>query len=430
MKKSKLLVLAAMTALTLVGCGGGNNSGKGGELPSGGKEVDVSTETGKTTLKERLNNTVKAYGELNLESFGVKESVSGVNLEVKASADATQSLGIKADAELAVKNVGETVEGKFAKNADGNMDASVVLNGTSGSLSLKGSVTTPDPTTTAEEPKYETTKFDASLNVGSIEVGAYLSGSKVYADLSNSGIDKFVTGLDTFANDLLGDLSKNAMFGALLPMLLSSLDVPFISFSEEGNASFAFKSALDAEFEELGGRKLYVDTGAAVEFPDLKVEGEVEGLDEAVETIAALAEQKIGLSFKTYDKGGYGFQLALTKDSVKTLVAAYAGAEFDASVIDQYLDKLSLKADIYFNDKCLLESAGLSLDIAAKFSAEGEAAAAMELPFDSLNVTASLQGKSELKVSYNDVKVNFPSFADYKEAKLVEEMQEEVVEED
>ena len=53
MKKSKLLVLAAMTALTLVGCGGGNNSGKGGELPSGGKEVDVSTETGKTTLKER-----------------------------------------------------------------------------------------------------------------------------------------------------------------------------------------------------------------------------------------------------------------------------------------------------------------------------------------------------------------------------------------
>ena len=430
MKKSKLLVLAAMTALTLVGCGGGDSGAKGGQLPSGGKEVDVSTETGKATLKERLDNTVKAYGELKLESIGVKSVTSGINANVKVNADMSETSGVKANAELAIKGVGATTEGKLSKSSEGNLDASILVNGTSGSLSLGGSLTTPLPQEKEGDPvKYETTKFNASLNVGSIEVGAYLSGDKVYADLSNGGIDKFVTGVDTFANDLLGDLSKNTTLGALLPYLLSSADLPFIKVSEEGAASFAFKSAFDAAFEGFGGRKIYVQAGSAIQFPSFAVEGEVEGLDEAVETIAALVEQKIGLSFKTYDKGGFGFQLSLTKDSIKTLAATYAGESFDASVIDKYLDKFSLNADVYFNDKCLLESAGLAIDASAKFNPTKEEMTEMELPFDSFSVTGSVQGKEEIKVSYNDAKVTFPSFADYKEVVLEDQSEPIFIEE-
>ena len=72
MKKSKFLVLAAMTALTLVGCG--ESGAKGNVLPSGGKEVDVSKEEGQNTLKQRLTNTVDAYAKLNLTS----ESLCGI----------------------------------------------------------------------------------------------------------------------------------------------------------------------------------------------------------------------------------------------------------------------------------------------------------------------------------------------------------------
>ena len=75
MKKSKLLVLAAFSALALTACGGNTNTGGKGELPSGGEAVDVKEEAGKEKVKERVNKVPAAYSKI--EGITLNENASG-----------------------------------------------------------------------------------------------------------------------------------------------------------------------------------------------------------------------------------------------------------------------------------------------------------------------------------------------------------------
>ena len=198
MKRTKLLVLTAMSALVLVGC----NKNKAGTLPSGGKDVDVTTEEGEKTLKDKLHETVEAYKNLKLDSASLTSTTSGVNAkaDIKATIEDVGDINLNAN----LKDFGAKVELKAARKAKAeneeydSLEASLVASTTGGKFSLSGSIPG------SEEGK--TAKVDASLSLKGAEVGAYITGDKLYLNAFNSGNEKFVTDADAFANNLYGQL--------------------------------------------------------------------------------------------------------------------------------------------------------------------------------------------------------------------------------
>ncbi len=413
MKKVKLVVLTAMAALTLAGC----NNDKTGSLPSGGKKVDVTTETGQATLKEKLRGAEKAYKELSFDSASLAASVSGVNLSANINAEA-ESIG-KFDLNANVKDAGGKLEAKLAKHAKGEsdqydyVDASLVAETTGGSVSIKGTVPG------AEQGK--TANLDASLNLKGAKYAAYLSGSKIYVDASAKGNADFINGLDKFGNDLLGQL-KDSVFGALLPYIIPE-DIPE-EILDRKDLKFTIADFYNAM---LPDKQVFIDMGAPVEWPAVSQEeaqpaaDEDDGLDEFVAQIAELAKQNIGFEFRTYDKSSFGFALAMNKESLINLVKAQSETEADANEaveqINKMIKKLSVSADVFFNKQGLLESAGVSFELDLKLDKEafGEDVGSA---FTTLDGAVSGKGSAKAELKYGGVKVSFPDFTNYKELKL------------
>lgn len=410
MKNIKLLVLTAMSALTLVGC----NGGKTGTLPSGGKKVDVTTEEGQATLKEKLSGVQKAYTALTFDSASLTSTTSDVNLSAKLNAEA-ESLGkITLDANL--KDFGAKAEAKVAKHAKGegeeydSVDASLSAKTTSGSLSVKGSL--------PGQKEGETAELDASVSLKGLDASAYLSGSKIYGDISASSNDKLVTDIDAFGNTLLGQL-KESMFGALLPYVLPD------GIPEELFNKAELKLTL-AEFysKNVTDKKVFIDMGKPVEWPAIEqqeeAQQEADGLDEFVAQIAELAKQNIGFEFKTYSNSTFGFAFAMSKESLVNLAKANSETEEEgnknAEQIEKFVSKFTFNADVYFNKNFLLESAGLSFNADVKLdkSILGDGAET----FTTFDGTVSAKATEKVELKYGGVKVEFPSFEDYKELKL------------
>lgn len=388
MKKKSLLVLAAMATLTLVGCNGGSNPGS---LPSGGKEVDLTQEEGATVLKERLNATAKAYAGLSYDSLQVVSTTSGVNLGLDVAAVAS---GMNMKANVNLKGFGAKAELNVAKSSEGSLDASLVAKTTGGSLSVKGEL--PD----AEQ---KAVKISSDLSLKGAEVDAYISGSNVYVNAENSGNLALVKGVDKFANKLLDDLKKT-VFGLLIEPYLS--DLPVI---KEG--AFDITS-----FYSEANKKVKLPMEEAIAWPisGEVPEGEIEGLDQAVEAIKGVAAQGIGLSFKTYNDNGYGFALGMDKAALLKLVG-----DDGAETVNKLVNKLSVSVSAYFNKQFLLESVGFSFELAMKAESLadfGGDAAEVAGAFESFNASLTAKAQEELKINYGKGKVSFPSFEGYQEA--------------
>lgn len=401
--KKQLLVLTAMTALLLVGC----NSSKTGTLPSGGKDVDVTTEDGQATLKAKLNSTVEAYKNLKLDSASLTATTSGVNVSADVKASMTNVGEMSLNASL--KDFGAKVELKAARHEKGegeeydSLDASLVAKTTGGSVKLSGSV--------PGEEEGKTAKLDASLSLKGAEVGAYVTGSKLYVNLANDGNQKLAEGVDAFANKLLGQL-KESSFGSLISLALMSDDVKDIYNDKEGKFVIA-----DAYKEHAADANVFLDLGKPVEFPKIEIE-QNEDYTDFIKTIEDLAAKKVGFSFKTYSNNAYGFALAMDKESLKKMILAENDKDAQETVtqIDKYIGKFSLNADIYFNKDLLLESAGVSFNLEGSLDKEvlGEEASM----FESFSAKLSAKGSEKMEIKYNNAKVDFPSFEGYKEYKL------------
>ena len=401
--KKQLLVLTAMSALLLVGC----NSEKTGTLPSGGKNVDVTTEEGKATLKAKLNSTVEAYKNLELDSASITATTSGVNAsaEAKASIESFGDLSLNAS----LKDLGAKVEFKAARVEKGegeeydSLAASLVAKTTGGSLKLSGSIPG------KEEGK--SAKLDSSLSLKGAEVGAYVSGSKLYVNLANDGNQKLAEGVDAFANKLLGQLNES-IFGAFIPFMLSGDDYKDIYDAQQGKFVIA-----DAYNKFAADGNVYLDLGNPIEFPKFEIE-QGEEYDGLIATIEQYASQNIGFTFKTYSNNSFGFALAMDKAALKNLILAENGEDSKESAeqVDKYLSKFSLNADIYFNKNLLLESAGLSFNIEGNLDKDALGEAGESL--NSFNAKISASGSEKVEIKYNNTKVEFPSFDGYKEFKL------------
>lgn len=409
MKNIKLLVLTAMASLTLVGCGG-----KTGSLPSGGKSVDLSSEEGQATLKEKLNDAQKAYSELSFDSVSTTATLSGLTLNGKVNAE-MENFG-KINVEAGLKDFGGKVELKSAKHAKGegeaydSLDASLVAKTTSGSLSIKGSVPG------KEEGK--TAKLDSSLSLKGAEGAAYVSGNRIYLNGAAEGNTKLANNVDTFANKLLGQLQESA-FAPLLAYIIPS-DIPEEIFNRKD-----LKFTLGDYWKEASKEaQIYLQMDKPIEWPTFEAEqpkeGEKSDIDEFIEGAAELAKQNVGFEFRTYSNNAFGFAFAMNKESLINLVKATAESEQEgketAESIDKYISKFTLNADVYFNKNCLLESAGISFSLDAKLEKDtlGESGAA----FTTFDASLSAKGSAKAEVKYGGVKVEFPSFDGYKEFKL------------
>lgn len=409
MKNTKLLVLTAMSALILVGC---NSSKKADPTPSTdtGKVVDVTTEEGKATLKSKLNSTIDAYKNLKLDSASLK-ATAGLNAGVKFDATLDGTGDIKLDANL--KDFGAEAEVKVVKQAKGegeeydSLNASLVAKTTSGSLSLKGSL--PGIVDEGQE-EAQPAPIDASLSLKGAEAGAYIYGDKLYLNIANDGNEALVKGVDTFANTLMGQLNES-IFGPLVSYLLSS--------SEDIGQIYDFEESkfIIADLYKEMAENVYLDLGKKVEFPTIEQDEEIKGVDEAIESIVELAKQKIGFQFKTFKDDSYGFELAMDKASLLTLIALN-GEEAQETVqqVDKYVSKFSVNANIHFSKDFLLESAGTSF--AVEGSLDKTILGDYSEAFSSFKTDLSLSGNVQAEAKYNGVTINFPSFEDYKEVKL------------
>ena len=404
MKKTKLLILTAMSALLLVGC----NNTKTGTLPSGGKSVDVTTEGGEATLKDKLSATIEAYKNLKLDSASVTATASGVkaSADVKATVENVGDINLKAN----LKDFGAKVELKAARHTKGegeeydSLDASLVAKTTNGSFSLNGTVPG------KEEGK--TSKVDASLSLKGAEVGAYIKGDKLYANFANSGNEQLANNADSFANKLLGQLNES-VFAPLLPSVLSGDDFKDIYDAEKGKFVIA-----DAYKEMAKEGNIYLSLGKPVEFPTIDVDEQDEDYKELIDSILELASNDVGFLFKTYSNNAYGFQLAMNKTALKALIALENKEDSKETIeqIDKYIKNFSFNADVYFNKDALLESAGVSFNIEANLDKDslGEDASM----FTAFTAKVSASGSAKVEVKYNSTKVEFPSFDGYKEIKL------------
>ena len=403
MKKAKLLVLAAMSALLLAGCGGQS----AGSLPSGGKEEKLSEESGKATLKSRLNSTKEAYEKLDVTGIQLTSSTSGVGLTAKANAESAAIGKIALDASL--KDFGANATLKAAKTEQGMLVASVNAKTTGGSLSLKGQLP-------GEKPE-DVVKFDSSLSLKGPEANLYVSGDKLYVDASAAGNTSFVGNLDKFGNKLLEDMAKSPL-GALIPMMAGDY------LNEEGKFDFSSSfSSVDKKFYTSIGSEISWPFVASQVQPRELEDGEPtgeqmeeeDGLDEFVETIAQMSET-LGLKFVTYSNGSFGFSLGMTKESLLKFVKEN-DKDADVSMFD-YVNKLSVKASVFFNKDYLLESASCSLDLGMKMDLAGlkkvnEDAGAS---FSAFNAEVTAKGEAKAEIKYGAVEVKLPSdLSSYKE---------------
>lgn len=409
MKNIKLLVLTAMASLTLVGCGS-----KTGTLPSGGKKVDLSTEAGQATLREKINAAQKAYQELSFDSASVTGTLSGVSLNGKANAE-IEEVG-KINLEAGLKDFGGKVEFKAAKHAKGegeeydSVDASLVAKTTSGSLSVKGSIPG------KEEGK--TAKIDSSLSLKGAEADAYVSGNRIYLNANTDGNAKLAGNIDEFANKLLGQLQES-FFEPMLSFIIPS-DIPEEVFNRKD-----LKFTLADYWKEASKEaQIYLQMDKPIEWPTFEAEeakeGEKSNIDEFIEGATELAKQNVGFEFVTYSNNAFGFAFAMNKESLINLVKATSESEEEgkenAENVEKYINKFSLNADVYFNKNCLLESAGATVSLDAKLNKDtlGEAGAS----FKSFDASVSAKATAKVEVKYGGVKVEFPSFDGYKEFKL------------
>ena len=407
MKKTKFLVLAMMSTLTLVGCGGGNSSTD--KLPSGGNEVDLKEDTGVETLRGCVANAREAYADKDLTSASLKSKTSGgLGLDVKAST-IIGDIALKLDA----KDLGLETEASVAKSDKGNVDAAVKASTTGGSVALSGSLPkeldlTAIMTGKPSEKPVEYVSFSGNVDLKGAKANAYLNENKAYVDYS--GNEAVVGRVDTFLNGLYGQLKDSA-----LGMVFSLLD-DFEFFNED---KFIFSELYAKE-----DSKIFFDLGNPVVWPEMpeQSEEEKEAIDTVVNTIVEFAKEDLGLTFKTYSGKGFGFQFALSKEGIMTYINNNVDKEeFNTEAFDKYLKKLSLNAAVLFDSKALLQSVGFSLDVEAKldeFPDVGEAAEMVKSLVKSFEATVSLKASESLEFKWNSGKVSFPSFDGYVEKQL------------
>ena len=353
MKKIRLIVCSAIAALLLAGCSGK----KAGQLPSGGKKVDVTTEAGQETIKNEVQKLAKAYAETEFTALGAKLQVKNTSASVKGNAE-------EVELDCSLKKFQATAEAKL-----GNNQLEAHIKDVGGEAAVKLHIPQDDD---------KAIDLDDSVKFSKVGADGYVLDGKLYVDYSGKGL-----------RNLLNDAS---------PIITKVINQPGVKIDAN--------DFID-NLTKIESRKAYI------EVPEFEVKPsdissllkfEVPSEEEWNDIFKVMEDAGDMLEVRTYSDGRFGVALNVTKDKLVALAEKEGG---EKEMFDMF-EKLDVKVAVVINKDGLLTSASAAGDV--QFTIE-------EKPYDEgdLGTKLDIAIKAEvfLDITYNDdVKFNFPKEAE------------------
>ena len=433
MKNTKLLILTAFTALTLAGCGNINNNPA--SLPNGGTDVNVKEETGKATMKARLEGASDAYKNLNLTALGLNAETKDATLSLNGKVES--SIG-NFEGKLGLEDFGMGLEIAMGE-VETNLAARATLKETKGKFGIDGKI--------KQSGAEEANDIKQSIDLSGVLLNAYLLEDKLYLDGSDQSVLNLLDRGSGFADGLVSDLGLNFLQLKVLAMMAEIDLSPVLNSKQDG---FDFKSAYvnatngGKGFISLPSSLPWMNVQSSVanyadSFKEISAETGKSTIDEFVDTFVQLSEKVSGLTFKTYGDKGFGFQIDITKESLKTLITSFsdemneekkAQAKEASDQLDKYLTKFDVSSSIYFNNDGLLESIASYINVEA--NVKMEESELQDSPVTLVDLVVVAKETSKITVSYNDaVQLKLPTadqLTDYQEIVIPEEENEQAQE--
>lgn len=354
MKKIKLLFISCAMALALTGCS------KAGQLPPGGKKVDLSTEAGQALLKEKVQKTADAYKETP-DAVAIKASVQSLGLGLTGSTK-NEFGAVSLDASASIDG---KVEANF-RNSKEKLVANTVISGLGADVKLKGSIPV------AADKKQE---FDTACKFSGVSGKAFYQAENLYVDYSSESVRKALNKVSDLANDM-----AKAVSGEEKP---EELDLNKMIDDATGTSR----------------RKIIIPTSIQPEeiFDKFKFEYSDEGFEEAMKVFNEVSF----MTFKTYTDGRYGLEVNINKDILVKLIRATSDAEDvekDVKDAEETVKSFDLKAALLFEKSGFLSE--LSFDINADLNLASLVNGLLRVEGSEFDLT--VKGKAIIDLKYNN----------------------------
>lgn len=355
MKKIKVLLLTAVTALGLIGCGNTNKNAANLDLPKGGVTLDV---TKKEDVQAVSANLKKAYAETykNLDSLGFDLALEKTNFSyymagpmelIEIDGQTERNGSIEVNVKDLTASISGAVSGLAGPVKDIKASAGVKLGGT---ISAKGSIPWVKISGTEEKPVMEpvTKNVEYSLSLGNVSANAYVSDLALYLDVSNSGIQSLSNKIDTILKKVNTDFDLTKL-GVTIPNIKEIID-GFMK-TTGGKTKFDFSNSVKDK-ERVLLPALDSTTSASI---DSVIDGLLASI--SVEGEAKLPGTYV---FKSYSDGRFGLKVSFNKEEIKKLLLSFNDK---ASESVSLLSKLDTSFTFVFDANSRLSSlkAGLSL---------------------------------------------------------------------
>lgn len=354
MKKIKLLFISCAMALALTGCS------RAGQLPPGGKKVDLSTEAGQALLKEKVQKTAEAYKETP-DAVAIKASVQSLGLGLKGSTK-NEFGPVSLDASASIDG---KVEANF-RNSKEKLVANTVISGFGADVKLKGSIPV------AADKKQE---FDTACKFSGVSGKAFYQAENLYVDYSSESVRKALNKVSDLANDMMKAVS-----------------------GEEKPEELDLNKMID-DATGTSRRKIIIPTSIQPEeiFDKFKFEYSDEGFEEAMKVFNEVSF----MTFKTYTDGRYGLEAKINKDILVKLIRATSDAEDvekDVKDAEETVKSFDLKAALLFEKSGFLSE--LSFDINADLNLASLVNGLLRVEGSEFDLT--VKGKAIIDLKYNN----------------------------
>ncbi len=457
MKAKKILLVSALFALLLTGCGKKNQEPEPQPKPEPEEQdVDPTTPEGKATVKDAMYNAYLNYSTPStLKAVNVNAEAKDVSFNLGLDITEKSQYG-ENKLDFSISDFNAKVDA-YAKVGEGNaVEGMVKASDVKGNVSfdatvLKELAKEPEPAQPEGQqqglikrdgdPEPEPEPFEGfsakgEFAIAPLAVNAYFKDGNLYLDYSDAGVRTTMDNADDLAMqimELVGSidayLNPDEGEGEGQEVQQQGL------IKREGEEPLHFLNNMIDELTGAPGRKIYdqvEEDGFIIDADDMVAPTEEEKaeakqtIDDFVDNV--LSQLPLIFGVKELKDGSYKFRLNLTKDLmvallnlVEQFVAAQKALEEaqqpqqqglikrdgeeaakEPSVADyfkEYCDKFTLSAELVLSKEGFIKSASANYDIAA--SAE-------KLPYNffGLNgdVTASVAMKGKLSASfkYND----------------------------
>ena len=453
--KTKLLLVSALFALTITGCGKKNNPEPQPEPEPEPEEkvVDVENEEQRSALENALYKAYLNYSDpANFNAVNVNAEVKDFNLDLGVDITEKSEYG-RNQLDFSLSNCNANIDAYARKDANNVIEGMVKATNVSGKVAIDAGILQPlpeDPAPVAPanslrdtepEPQPEPEGFFASgeFEVAPLALDAYFKDGNIYVDYSDEGVRTTLTNAGELAYQLYeAGMGAYAQIKAAREAAKEAANQPkSITRDVEPEPVPALDlNAMIDEFTAAPDRKVYVtaeEEGFVLDEEDTvpptaeeKAEAQEKIGEFANETLPKLVMAKI-IGMKVRKNGSYEFSVSLNKAKVSFLLgvieqleAAEKAKEEQANpttastsetsstepeepsyaeIFDQYCEKFDLDAKVVLDANGFVRSLAVSYDIKAGVE---------EMPYTFFNlngeatIALALSGKISASFKYND----------------------------